>query len=89
MVCRELDMRKAYLENEPVETIYFGGGTPSQLHPDDFLMIFDCICRNYGLKYCEEITPEANPADLSPEYLQQLASLPFNRIRTGIQTFNH
>lgn len=87
-VCAELSMRKSYLENEPVRTLYFGGGTPSQLAPADFKAIFDCIDHHYGLSHCEEITLEANPDDLTPGYLQQLAALPFNRISIGIQTFN-
>jgi oxygen-independent coproporphyrinogen-3 oxidase len=81
-------MRKDYLNGESVETIYFGGGTPSQLEPDDFGQIFDTINRIYGMKHGKEITLEANPDDLTPEYLQALSQLPFNRISIGIQTFN-
>lgn len=86
--CAELQMRQSYLDGEPVRTIYFGGGTPSQLDPDDFRAIFECIDRLYGMEQCEEITLEANPDDLTPDYLRQLAELPFNRISIGIQTFN-
>ena len=42
-LCRELEMRKKYLKGEYVETIYFGGGTPSQLEEEDFILIFDVI----------------------------------------------
>lgn len=87
-LCRELEMRKDYLGNEEVQTIYFGGGTPSQLDFEDFRMIFDTIDQHIGIKHCHEITLEANPDDLTPEYLQSLASLPFNRISMGIQTFD-
>ncbi len=87
-LCRELEMRKDYLGNEEVQTIYFGGGTPSQLDFEDFRMIFDTIDQHIGMKHCHEITLEANPDDLTPEYLQSLASLPFNRISMGIQTFD-
>lgn len=88
-LCRELEMRKDYLGNEEVQTIYFGGGTPSQLDFEDFRMIFDTIDQHIGIKHCHEITLEANPDDLTPEYLQSLASLPFNRISMGIQTFDN
>lgn len=87
-LCRELEMRKEYLKGEPVETIYFGGGTPSQLEKADFKHIFETIRENYGMEHCREITLEANPDDLSQEYLKMLSSLPFNRISMGIQTFD-
>ncbi|MFR1914250.1 MAG: radical SAM family heme chaperone HemW [Bacteroides faecis] len=87
-LCRELEMRKKYLKGEYVETIYFGGGTPSQLEEEDFRLIFDVIREQYGMEHCREITLEANPDDLTPDYLKMLASLPFNRISMGIQTFD-
>lgn len=87
-LCRELEMRKEYLEGEPVETVYFGGGTPSQLEKRDFRRIFDCLNMHYGLERCAEITLEANPDDLNDAYTRMLASLPFNRISMGIQTFD-
>ena len=86
-LCRELEMRKEYLKGEPVETIYFGGGTPSQLEEADFKHIFETIRENYGMEHCREITLEANPDDLSQEYLKMLSSLPFNRISMGVQSF--
>ena len=81
-------MRKEYLKGEDIETIYFGGGTPSQLEKEDFEQIFDTIREHYGLNHCQEITLEANPDDLSQEYLEMLSSLPFNRLSMGIQTFD-
>ena len=87
-LCRELEIRKKYLKGEYVETIYFGGGTPSQLEEEDFILIFDVIREQYGMEHCREITLEANPDDLTPDYLKMLASLPFNRISMGIQTFD-
>lgn len=88
-LCKELEMRKGYLNGEPIQTIYWGGGTPSQLQPADFQQVFDTIQSIYGMEDCEEITLEANPDDLTPEYLEALSSLPFNRISIGIQTFNN
>lgn len=87
-LCKELEMRREYLQGEPVETIYLGGGTPSQLSREDFEQIFAAIERVYGLNHCHEITLEANPDDLTPEYLEALSALPFNRISMGIQTFD-
>lgn len=87
-LCKELTLRKDYLSCEPIETIYFGGGTPSQLDKEDFQLVFETIGKYYDLSKCEEITLEANPDDLSDKYLQNLATLPFNRISMGIQTFD-
>lgn len=87
-VCKELETRKLYLHGEEVETIYFGGGTPSQLQPADFQQIFDYIYLHYTVSHNPEVTLEANPDDLTPQYLKALRQLPFNRLSIGIQTFN-
>ena len=64
-LCTELKTRKGYLKEEPIETIYFGGGTPSQLAHEDFEQIFRTIKEVYGTEHAEEITLEANPDDLT------------------------
>ena len=87
-LCQELAERAGYLKGEPVETVYFGGGTPSQLDEDDFRQVFDTLQANYDLGRCTEITVEANPDDLTAEYAEMLQRLPFNRISMGIQTFH-
>lgn len=87
-LCRELEMRREYLRGEPIETIYLGGGTPSQLDEGDFLRIFETIRTVYGMEHCQEITLEANPDDLTETYVAMLRRLPFNRISMGIQTFD-
>lgn len=87
-LCRELTERKEYLKGEAVETIYFGGGTPSQLSEEDFKEIFKTIEQVYGTEEAKEITLEANPDDLTEEYTGMLSTLPFNRISMGIQTFD-
>jgi len=84
----EIKLRYTYLEDEPVETVYFGGGTPSQLNADDFSRIFDRISQYFDLSTCREVTLEANPDDISSGYLQALRSLPFNRISMGVQSFD-
>ena len=84
---RELEIRKDYLDNEEIETIYLGGGTPSQLSKEELEEIFAHIYKVYKVTPDAEITLEANPDDLTPEYVSMLRTLPFNRISMGIQTF--
>ena len=87
-VCKELKERKGYLGNEVVKTIYFGGGTPSILE----LELLETICRTiystYPIAKEPEVTIECNPDDLTPEFLEDLRRLPFNRISMGVQSFN-
>ena len=87
-LCQELDLRKDYLEGEEIETIYLGGGTPSQLSQEELEAIFRTIYNIYKVKENAEITLEANPDDLTPEYVAMLRQLPINRISMGIQTFH-
>ena len=84
---RELEMRKDYVGNEEIETIYLGGGTPSQLSQEELEEIFTYIYKVYKVTPDAEVTLEANPDDLTPEYVSMLRTLPFNRISIGIQTF--
>ena len=86
-LCKELRMRKNYTESN-VDTIYIGGGTPSTLQKDDFEKIFATIGENFCVKEGAEITLEANPDDLSRDYLAMLRSLPFNRLSMGVQSFD-
>jgi len=87
-VVRELEIRKDYLKGETIETIYWGGGTPSLLQPDDFELVFNAINRFYSLSHNLEITLEANPDDMTQIYVTALKQLPFNRISMGIQSFH-
>ena len=86
-LCEELRIRKDYLQEEDIETIYLGGGTPSQLSQKELESIFTTIYNIYKVKENAEITLEANPDDLTPEYVTMLRQLPINRISMGIQTF--
>lgn len=86
-LCRELEMRKDYAEGEDIETIYLGGGTPSQLNREELEQIFHIIYKVYRISPDAEITLEANPDDLTPDYICMLRSLPINRLSMGIQTF--
>jgi oxygen-independent coproporphyrinogen-3 oxidase len=85
---KELYLRKDYLQEPHVQTIYFGGGTPSILKQADFKKIFDAIFDLYEVDKEAEITFEANPDDLTPDFFASIHSLPFNRISIGIQSFD-
>ena len=114
-VCRELKLRLGELQGAPIETIYFGGGTPSTLRieelnsiltsiPNCHLSIVNCDSVEVASARCvreqvpvrshahnfqfAEVTLEANPDDLTEEYVQGLRTLPFNRVSIGIQSFH-
>lgn len=84
---REMEIRRDYLKGEAVKSVYFGGGTPSRLDVSDFERLFDCLYKLFPLSSHSEITIEANPDDLSDNYVASLRALPFNRISVGIQSF--
>ena len=86
-LCREIIMRRNYIIGI-IDTIYFGGGTPSTLTREQLQKILGTIKENYRLSPSAEITIEANPDDLTPEYLATLRSLSFNRLSMGIQSFD-
>lgn len=85
---KELILRKGYLNDEIIDTIYFGGGTPSLLSKYNIYSLLDCIHQNFDVSGDCEITFETNPDDLSKDYLQGLRDLNINRISVGIQSFN-
>ena len=84
---KELQLRKDEFKNETVETIYFGGGTPSVLSSEEINSIIQSVYKNYKIVENPEITLEANPDDLSEEKIKQLASSPINRLSIGVQSF--
>ena len=86
-LCAEAKIRKDEIP-EPVKTIYFGGGTPSRLRQEHFDKIFNTLHRHFLIEPIAEITVEANPDDLSKEYVEMLSRLPVNRLSIGIQSFN-
>lgn len=83
---KEFEMRKNEIE-EPIETIYFGGGTPSILSNQEIDLIFDDLNKHFDLSQVKEVTLEANPDDLSKEKLAFFKSTPINRFSIGIQSF--
>ena len=84
---KELELRKNEFKNQTVETIYFGGGTPSLLAIDELLLIINTIYKHYKVVENPEITLEANPDDLSKNVIIQLSKSPINRLSIGIQSF--
>ena len=86
-LCKELQLRAKELKSAPLQSIYFGGGTPSLLSLEDLNTIFHTIDNSYNVKPDAEITLEANPDDLPPKKIQALASTPINRLSIGIQSF--
>ena len=93
-LAKEIVMRKNELldcarsdKDELVETIYFGGGTPSRLQISELRLLIDAIYEHYKVVENPEITLEANPDDLSEEYLIALKQIGVNRLSIGIQSF--
>ncbi len=84
---QEIQLRHTDWQDEPIETIYFGGGTPSVLTVDELHFLLDAVYANFQVIAAPEITLEANPDDLSPEYLLALSQTRINRLSIGIQSF--
>lgn len=88
MILRELEIRKDFLPlNSSIQTIYFGGGTPTLLTVNQLEKILNQINRHYSLDV-KELTLEANPDDLKKDKLKDLKSLGFDRLSIGIQSFD-
>lgn len=85
---QEIILRNDYLGNHPVETIYFGGGTPSILSISELDSLLETIAKNFSVASYPEITLEANPDDLNLEKLKALKSIGINRLSVGIQSFH-
>ena len=86
-LAKEIQMRKNESSEEIIETIYFGGGTPSVLTSDEINFLIDTVYQNYQVVENPEITLEANPDDLSQERILELATSKINRLSIGIQSF--
>lgn len=92
-LCKEMELRPAIQalgDNYPIETIYLGGGTPSQLSDGHLQQIFTKLKETYGDLFTKnmEITMECNPDDVTPDYCKTLGKLPVNRVSMGAQTFS-
>lgn len=86
-LAKEIVMRKNEFQDDLVETIYFGGGTPSILKISDIAFLIDEVYNNYKVVENPEITLEANPDDLSKERIIELSKNRINRLSIGIQSF--
>jgi oxygen-independent coproporphyrinogen-3 oxidase len=84
---KEASLRKEYLADEKVATIYLGGGTPSVFSVKEIVTILDHIYKEFNVTEGCEITIELNPDDVQPEYLKSLKNLKINRISLGIQSW--
>ena len=84
---KELEIRKDELQTETIETIYFGGGTPSLLYIKEVELLLNAIYKNYNVIENHEITLEANPDDLPEAKILELAKSSVNRLSIGIQSF--
>ena len=86
-LAKEIEMRKSEFQDEIVETIYFGGGTPSILQIADLKFLIDAVYKNYKVVENPEITVEANPDDLTENRIIELSNNKVNRLSIGIQSF--
>ncbi|SNZ01253.1 radical SAM family heme chaperone HemW [Flagellimonas pacifica] len=84
---KEIELRKDEFQPDVVETIYFGGGTPSVLEISEIETLINAVYDNYKVSHNPEITLEANPDDLSKDRITQLSQSPINRLSIGIQSF--
>jgi len=84
---KEIPLRKDYLEGEAVETVYFGGGTPSLLPAADIESILHALRSQFPLAAGAEITLEANPDDINPLLLRAWRQAGINRLSIGVQSF--
>ena len=87
LLIKEVQLQKGYFDNETIETIYFGGGTPSILSSDEISLLIGTITGLHTVASDAEITLEANPDDLHKEKLQSLRQTEVNRFSIGVQSF--
>jgi oxygen-independent coproporphyrinogen-3 oxidase len=83
----EISLQKDYLQEEKIETIYFGGGTPSLLEIADLNLIFDSLMAHFPIESEAEITLEANPDDINQSILRSWKDSGINRLSIGVQSF--
>lgn len=84
----EMDEQRDFLCDSNIRTIYFGGGTPSLVEPSQVQLLIDHAARLWDCSQVGEITLEANPDDITPEYVEALRSTDVNRVSLGVQSFD-
>ncbi len=87
-ICKEIELQKNYLPNNILNSVYFGGGTPSVLTYEELSQIFAEIHKHFLIKNNAEITLEANPDDISVENLRNWQNVGINRLSVGVQSFH-
>jgi len=87
MLYKEVELRADYLEDKKIQSIYFGGGTPSILEAEDISRLIDKVSQHFQIDTNVEITLEANPDDLNREKVAKLRQTEINRFSIGIQSF--
>lgn len=87
-ICKEIELQSNYLSNKNLETVYFGGGTPSILTPSELDKILQTVHKYYTFNSQAECTIEANPDDLTKDKLLIFRQLGANRLSIGIQSFD-
>ena len=87
-IISEIDLRYHYLSNKTINTIYFGGGTPSLLSEKETALILEKLYKTYNVVNAPEITLECNPDDLTDTKLNDFKHLNINRLSIGLQSFN-
>ena len=88
-MCAEVTERADYLNDKKLNTIYFGGGTPSLLSPKQLAQLLEITRAHFDCSEVEEATLEANPDDLTTQYLNSLLKLGINRLSIGVQSFDN
>jgi len=86
-LANEISLQKDYLQNEKVETIYFGGGTPSLLNSEEVVLILNQVRRYFEVTANPEVTLETNPDDITEEKIIAWKEAGINRLSIGIQSF--
>ncbi|HPR59147.1 MAG TPA: radical SAM family heme chaperone HemW [Bacteroidales bacterium] len=84
----EMEINQTFFNGEPLDTIYVGGGTPSLYPPDDIQYLINAAKDNFRFAENVEITLEANPDDISNEWIEALSASSVNRLSIGVQSFN-
>jgi oxygen-independent coproporphyrinogen III oxidase len=87
-IVKEISLPQTFIGTKNIETIYFGGGTPSILNQEELGAIFTSLKQNFSIAANAEITLEANPDDINPTILQQWKTAGINRLSVGLQSFD-
>lgn len=88
-IVKEAELRASYLDHKNLDSIYFGGGTPSLLATQDFVRIFNVLRKYFYWNENAEITLETNPDDINPASLKEWQRAGINRLSIGLQSFNN